>query len=148
MRGNKILIINGPNINMLNFREEIYPNDISYQELCNILTSKDKDIEFYQSNHEGDIIDKIQSLVNDPSYQGLIINPGGYTHYSIAILDALYLLKNQIKVEVHFSDISKREEYRNYSVTSNGVDQVFMGEGIDSYIKAIDYIKNNGSIDE
>ena len=139
MRGNKILIIHGPNLNLLKFREGIYGN-IDNQEFEEILLNYEKNIEFYQSNHEGDIIDKIQSLLSNDKYYGLIINPGGYTHYSISILDALKMI-NIPKVEVHLTKIENRENYRNVSITKDGCDYYISGEGINGYKKAIDIIK-------
>lgn len=141
MRGNKILIVNGPNINCLNHRENIYPNHLAFSDLMSELNLVDQHLEWFHSNSEGRLIDEIQSVINNQEIGGLIINPGGYSHYSIAILDALLLLDIP-KVEVHMTDISEREAFRQLSVTANGVDQVFKGNGIDSYKDAILYLRN------
>ncbi len=149
MRGNKILIINGPNINCLDHRENIYPNQYSYQQLMDKVNEFDQNIIWFQANSEGRIIDAIQSVIYNEEVGGLIINPGGYTHYSISILDALNLL-DLTKVEVHMTYITKREDFRSKSITALGVDQVYMGQGIDSYIDGIKYIRsiNNKKEDE
>lgn len=141
MRGNKILILNGPNINCLEYRESCYPNTYTYNQLQDYINTKFANLIWYQSNYEGELISAIQKVIDDESIGGLVINPGGYTHYSISILDALLLLDIP-KVEVHMSDITKREAYRNFSITKNGVDQIFMGDGIDSYIKAIQWLNS------
>ena len=107
---NKILIINGPNLNMLGIREVAQYGNTSYDDLCSQIEKHSKDkfqIEIYQSNIEGEIVSKIQDVV-EQELDGLIINPGAYTHTSIAIRDALSILNIPI-VEVHISDIKKRE---------------------------------------
>ncbi len=135
----KILVINGPNLNMLGVREPQIYGTTHYSDLIEKLLDYavhvDASIEVLQTNHEGQIIDWLQQINCD----GLIINPGGYTHTSVAILDALLCL-DKPKVEVHLSDISKREAFRNSSITGRGVDRVIMGEGIAGYRLAIDYI--------
>ena len=113
----KLLVINGPNLNFLGIREpEIY-GKYTYQDLCNLISSKaaelNMDIEIYQSNHEGQIVDKIQEAYFN-KVQGIIINPAAYTHTSIAILDALKSV-NIPCIEVHISDINTREEFRKHS---------------------------------
>ncbi len=136
----KIVIINGPNLNMLEFREKLY-GEMSYEMLCNSIASKyDFTIDFFQSNYEGKIIDLIQGAVNN--YDAMIINPAAYTHYSYAISDALKIFKG-IKVEVHLTNINEREDFRKISVISNDCDACFMGNGINSYYDAIEFIKNN-----
>ncbi|NLZ65408.1 MAG: type II 3-dehydroquinate dehydratase [Clostridiales bacterium] len=139
----KILIINGPNINMIGVREpEIYGNK-TYLELCGFLKDKAKDLELdvdiFQSNYEGDIIEKIQQAYN--FYDGIIINAAAYTHTSIAILDALKAV-NIDTVEVHLSDIAKREDFRKTSYISSYATKVFAGEGFDSYLRALEYFSN------
>lgn len=138
----KVLILNGPNLNLLGTREpEIYGSG-TYSELVSELTAYAKnlglDIEIFQSNHEGILIDKIQESIG--SIDALIINPAAYTHTSVALRDAVSCLGNILKVEVHLSDISKREEFRKHSYFSDIVDLVIKGEGRDGYKKALDYL--------
>lgn len=144
----KIKIINGPNMNMLGIREkEIYGRD-SYEDLVSYIKfyfreRKDIVLEFVQSNYEGKIIDEIQSCYFD-NFDGIVINPAGYTHTSVAILDALKAV-NLPTIEVHMSDIKKREEYRNVSYVSEYCLKRCIGKGKDSYVEAIsaliDYLK-------
>lgn len=131
----KILIINGPNINMLGIREpEIY-GSLTYQELCEyIKTHTAHDLVFFQSNGEKEIIDAIQAAHNH--YDGIVINPAAYTHTSIAILDALKSV-NVDAVEVHLSDITKREAFRQISITKAGCIAQIYGKGKDGYLEAI-----------
>ena len=141
----KILIINGPNINMLGIREvDVYGNK-TYQDLCDLLNeyakSKNVEIELFQSNHEGDIVDKIQMAYFE-KVDGIVINPAAYTHTSIAILDALKAV-NIKTVEVHMSDISKREEFRKLSYVSLYASKRIMGKGFEGYIEAINYLLEN-----
>ena len=141
----KILIINGPNINMLGIREvDVYGNK-TYQDLCDLLSdyakSKNVEIELFQSNHEGDIVDKIQMAYFE-KVDGIVINPAAYTHTSIAILDALKAV-NIKTVEVHISDISKREEFRRLSYVSLYASKRIMGKGFEGYIEAINYLLEN-----
>lgn len=138
----KLLIINGPNLNFLGIREpDVYGNE-SYDSLCNMIReyceSKGIEAELFQSNHEGAIIDKIQEAYYKEA-DGIVINPGAYTHYSYAIHDALKSV-SMTKVEVHISDIDSREEFRKNSVTSKACDYLIKGEGFKGYIMAIDYI--------
>ncbi len=135
----QILIINGPNLNMLAYREKIYGN-ISYEQLCNTIYDQfSEEIVIKQSNYEGEIIEWIHSALNQ--VDAIIINAAAFTHYSYAIADALRIF-NGIKVEVHLTDINKREAFRKVNVLSEICEECFMGEGINSYIKAINYIKN------
>lgn len=137
----RILIVNGPNLNFLGKREpEIYGNK-SYDDLKNYLfdyaENNNHYIEIYQSNHEGEIIDIIQEKHLD--FEALIINPGAFTHYSYAIYDCL--LSIDIKsVEVHLSDIYKREDFRKVSVIKAACKNQFYGKGFESYIDAIKYL--------
>ena len=137
----KIIIINGPNLNLLGKREkDIYgKNSLDQIELDCIEVAKDKDltIDFFQSNNEGEIIDKIHEV--EKSYDGLIINPAAFTHSSIAILDSLRAI-NKPKIEIHLSNIYSREEYRKKSITSEGVDGLICGFGPNSYILGIEAI--------
>ena len=138
---NEVIIINGPNLNLLGNREEnIYGNktfDEIKENCVNYGKEKKIVIDFYQSNNEGDIIDKIHTV--DAKYDGLIINPAAFTHSSIAILDSLRAIKKP-KIEVHLSNIYSREEYRKKSITSEGVDGLICGFGANSYILGIDAI--------
>lgn len=135
----KILVINGPNINMLGIREpEVYGNT-TYEELCSMIREKSKelnvDVDLVQSNIEGEIINFIQSVLG--KYDGIIINPGAYTHYSIAIYDALRAV-NLPAIEVHLSNIYSREDFRHKSVTTAACIGQICGFGIYSYILAIE----------
>lgn len=136
----KLLIINGPNLNMLGIREpELYgPN--SYESLADFVGALCKsykmDCEIFQSNHEGEIIDKIQDAYKKAD--GIIINAGAYTHTSLAIADALRAVGIPV-AEVHLTDISKREEYRRFSYIAEVASARFMGEGFVSYKKAVEF---------
>lgn len=138
----KILVVNGPNINILGKRElEIY-GELSYNYLVDELKSyakkKDVCLDEFQSNSEGAIIDKLQELIGG-AYDALIINPAAYSHYSYAIYDALKAIKIK-KVEVHLTNIFARDEFRKTSVTAKACDGVISGFGFDSYKLAIDYL--------
>ena len=135
----KILVINGPNLNMLGLREpEIY-GDKTYQALCDMINNhcakKGIEVEIYQSNHEGAIVDKIQSAYNN--FDGIVINPAAYTHTSVAILDALKAVDIPA-VEVHISDVSSREDFRQISYVRNYCFKTISGKGFDGYLEAID----------
>ena len=143
----KILVINGPNLNLLGIREKnIYGNQ-DYDYLLNLIGEKGKargiTMEVFQSNHEGAIIDRIQDAYADGT-DGIVINPGAYTHYSYAIRDALASIQLP-KVEIHISDITKREEFRKISVTAPACDKQIYGHGLEGYLEAIDYILDNFS---
>lgn len=131
----KILVINGPNINMLGIREKDIYGSLNYKTLCERLNEKADelkvDLSIYQSNIEGEIINTIQEAFE--VYDGIIINPGAYTHYSIAIYDALKAV-NIPTVEVHISNVNAREEFRKTSVTAPACIGQISGFGIDSYI--------------
>ena len=138
----KIIIINGPNLNLLGTREpEIYGNE-SLEDLKSIVNSHiekkfpDMSVDFYQSNTEGEIVNKIQESVD---LNGIIINAGGLSHSSISILDALLSTKIP-KIEVHISNLFSREEFRQNSYVSKGVDGFVCGFGINGYLLAIDGI--------
>ena len=135
----KILVINGPNINMLGIREPgIYGSD-SYSDLCSLIkdhaAKRDIEVDLFQSNHEGEIVDKIQSAYG--VFDGIVINPAAYTHTSIAILDALKAVSIRA-VEVHISDINGREEFRRFSFVSLYAEKTICGHGFAGYIEAID----------
>lgn len=139
----KILVINGPNLNFLGIREkEIYGKQ-DYQYLLNVIKEKAKEtgceIETFQSNHEGAIIDRIQEAYFDGT-AGIVINPGAYTHYSYAIHDALASVTTMPKVEIHISDITKREDFRKVSVTAPACDKQIYGHGLEGYCMAIDEV--------
>ena len=138
----KILVVNGPNINILGKRElEIY-GELSYNNLVDELKSyankKGVCLDEFQSNSEGAIVDKLQELI-DGEYDALIINPAAYSHYSYAIYDVLKAIKIK-KVEVHLTNIFARDEFRKTSVTAKACDGVISGFGFDSYKLAIDYL--------
>ena len=138
----KILIINGPNLNLLGKRQpEIYGNQ-SFESYLEQLRDKYPDllIDYYQTNHEGDIIDKLQA--SDGKYIGIILNPAAYTHTSIAIGDTVIALDTPV-VEVHISDISKREGFRQYSYIADYVAHRIMGKGLDGYELAVQYLIEN-----
>lgn len=138
----KLLVINGPNLNFLGIREKGIYGTQDYQYLLDMIQNKAKEtgceIETYQSNHEGAIIDRIQDAYFDGT-EGIVINPGAYTHYSYAIRDALTSITVP-KVEIHISDITKREEFRKTSVTKDACDHQIYGQGLEGYMMAIDYI--------
>ncbi|MCR5157049.1 MAG: 3-dehydroquinate dehydratase [Butyrivibrio sp.] len=139
----KILVINGPNLNFLGIREKnIYGNE-DYEYLCNTIKEKaaadGDEVECYQSNHEGAIIDRLQAAYSDGT-DGIVINPGAYTHYSYAIHDALKSLEDIIKIEVHISDIQSREEFRKVSVTAPACHKQIYGHGLKGYLEAMDMI--------
>lgn len=138
----KILIINGPNINMLGLREPAIYGDETYKDLIKLVENEAQtifvDVNFYQSNHEGDLVDAIQGAYE--AFDGIVINPGAYTHTSIAILDAVKAVGIPT-VEVHISDVSKREEFRQQSYIRAAVIETVMGEGISGYAKALRILK-------
>jgi 3-dehydroquinate dehydratase-2 len=136
----KILIINGPNLNMLGRREEIFYGTESFEKILAELREKFPEVEldYFQSNTEGEIVTRLQ-LAADEQLHGIVINAGAYTHYSIAIHDAL-LIPQTMKVEVHLSNIYQREEFRRKSVLSAACQGVIAGFGKDSYRLAIDYL--------
>lgn len=138
-----ILVINGPNLNMLGIREPGIYGSNTYEDLKNLISDKCKaeniDVNFYQSNHEGDIIDCIQQAYFD-KVDGIVINPGGYTHTSVAILDALKAVSIPA-VEVHISDVDAREPFRQTSYVSLIAKKTIKGHGFDGYLEAIDFLK-------
>lgn len=146
----KILVINGPNLNFLGIREKGIYGDKNYEDLCNLLEEKSKELKFeldiVQSNIEGEIINHIQRAYNE-KYDGIVINPGAYTHYSIAIYDALKSVSIIPSVEVHLSNIHTREEFRHKSVTAAACIGQICGFGFLGYVMAfqalINYIENS-----
>ena len=137
----KILVINGPNLNMLGIREPDIYGKTTYKDLCEFIEKhcKEKNIqvEFYQSNHEGDLVDKIHYAYNN--FDGIVINPGAYTHTSIALLDAVKAV-GVPTVEVHISDVDSREEFRKISYIRLACKTTVSGRGIKGYTDAIDYL--------
>ncbi|MEE1003460.1 MAG: type II 3-dehydroquinate dehydratase [Acutalibacteraceae bacterium] len=135
----KFLIINGPNLNLLGLREPQIYGEKNYDYLCNLIKDycgeKNIDTDFFQSNHEGDIVDKIQAAYKQ--IDGIIINPAAYTHTSVAILDALKAV-NIPAVEVHISDVDSREEFRQISFVRNYCFKTISGKGFDGYLEAVD----------
>lgn len=138
-----ILVINGPNLNMLGIREpDIYGKN-TYADLCDMISAKAEEmnitVELFQSNHEGGIVDKIQEAYGKAD--GIVINPAAYTHTSVAILDALKAVAIPT-CEVHISDVNSREEFRKTSYVGMYAEKTFAGYGFDGYTMAMDYLKN------
>ena len=138
----KILVLNGPNINLLGIREpDIYGKE-TFADLLSLLdqTAREEhiEIEHYQSNHEGCLVDKIQEAYG--VFDGIVINPAAYTHTSIAILDALKAVAIPA-VEVHISDVSQREDFRQISYPGMACIKTIMGHGLQGYREAILYLK-------
>ena len=134
----RIIIINGPNINLLGEREKSQYGNLTFEELKNKCLSRSSDlkveIEFYQSNIEGELVTKIQESRN--KFDGIIINAAGFTHTSVSIRDALEIVKKP-KIELHISNIYKREVFRQKSLVSDVVNGIICGFGINGYILAI-----------
>ena len=135
---NNIIIINGPNLNLLGEREQSQYGKITFNDLKNSCLEHSKKVgikvDFFQSNLEGEIVTKIQDARKD--YDGIIINAAGYTHTSVSIRDALDIFKKPI-IELHISNIYKREEFRQKSLISNIVNGIICGLGSNGYILAI-----------
>ena len=138
----KILVVNGPNLNMLGIREPALYGKTDYRALIKKVKTHAKDIgvkvKCFQSNYEGAIVSEIQKAYR--RFDGIIINAGAYTHTSVAILDALKAV-NLPTVEVHITDIKSREEFRNFSYISLYAEKFIAGKGIDGYLDALDYLK-------
>ena len=137
----KILVINGANINMLGIREpEIYGRT-TYEDLCALIEAHAKalgvDVAIFQSNHEGDLVDAIQRAYGDAD--GIVINPGAYTHTSVALLDALKAVSIRA-VEVHISDVDAREAFRRVSYVRLACEKTISGHGVNGYLEAMDYL--------
>lgn len=137
----KILVINGPNINMLGIREPAVYGSQNYDTLCAMVREHAEkcgvEVELYQSNHEGDLVDKIQAVYGEAD--GIIINPGAYTHTSIALLDTVKAVSIPT-VEVHISDVSKREDFRRISYIRLACVKTIAGHGIGGYLEAMDFL--------
>ena len=140
----KILVLNGPNINMLGIREPDIYGKQSFQELLAILEETGKalgvTVEQFQSNHEGALVDKIQVAYG--CFDGIVINPAAYTHTSVAILDALKAVAIPA-VEVHISQVDAREPFRQVSYAGMACVKTIQGQGLDGYRQAIQYLKEN-----
>lgn len=140
----KILVLNGPNINMLGIREPDIYGKQSFQELLAILVETGKalgvTVEQFQSNHEGALVDKIQEAYG--CFDGIVINPAAYTHTSVAILDALKAVAIPA-VEVHISQVDAREPFRQVSYAGMACVKTIQGQGLDGYRQAIQYLKEN-----
>lgn len=137
----KILVLHGPNLNMLEFRDKKHYGNLSLLDIYQSLIDKYQDVNFtfYQSNHEGELIDLIH---NSFDYDAILFNLGAYTHTSIALRDALELV-NIIKVDVHLSKISEREDFRKINYMKDVSNASFEGMMLDSYFNAVDYILNH-----
>ena len=137
----KIQVINGPNLNMLGIREPDHYGKETYADLLakiqNHCAQKDIAVTCFQSNHEGDLVDAIQSAYGDAD--GIVINPGAYTHTSIAILDAVKAVGIPT-VEVHISKVEEREDFRQISYVRAACVKTITGHGTDGYLEAIDYL--------
>lgn len=137
----KILIINGPNLNMLGIREPAIYGSNTYQDLCDMVENHAEktgvEVEFFQSNHEGALVDAIQAAFGE--FQGIVINPGAYTHTSIALLDAVKTVGIPV-VEVHISDPDTREEFRRISYVRQGCVATVKGKGLPGYLEAMDIL--------
>ena len=138
-----VLVINGPNLNLLGVREPDLYGKQDYAALVALVeetcAQEGLGVEVYQSNHEGDLVDKIQSALG--KFDGIVINPAAYTHTSVAILDALKAVALPT-VEVHISDVSKREDFRQVSYARLACIKTYMGLGLDGYRQAILYLKD------
>ena len=137
----KILVINGPNLNLLGIREPDIYGSVTYDQLCSRLqkhaSAQGIELEIYQSNHEGDLIDRIQAAYGESD--AIVINPGAYTHTSIALLDALKAV-GLPAVEVHISDVDAREEFRRISYVRAACVKTISGHGVQGYEEAVDYL--------
>ncbi len=137
----KFLVLNGPNINMLGLREPQIYGTATYPDLVALISKhaeeKGVEVKFFQSNHEGDLVDKIQEARD--VFDGIIFNPAAYTHTSVAILDAV--LSAQVPtVEVHISDPMKREEFRHVSFVRQACVKTICGHGLNGYLEAMDFL--------
>ena len=137
----KLLVINGPNLNMLGIREPGIYGKGSYSDLCDMIkkhsVEKSFEVEIFQSNHEGALVDKIQEAFG--SFDGIVINPAAYTHTSVAILDALKAVGIPF-VEIHISKVEEREAFRQISYIRPHAKKTITGHGLDGYIEALDFL--------
>ena len=141
----KVFVINGPNLNMLGIREPGAYGSSTYNDLVEMIKKHcaeiNVEVDFFQSNHEGDLVDYIQKAYYEAD--GIVINPGAYTHTSVALLDAAKAVAKPL-VEDHISDVSKREDFRQVSYISLAASKRIMGHGFNGYIEAIDYLAESG----
>ena len=141
----KVFVINGPNLNMLGIREPGVYGSSTYNDLVEMIKKHcaeiNVEVDFFQSNHEGDLVDYIQKAYYEAD--GIVINPGAYTHTSVALLDAAKAVAKPL-VEVHISDVPKREDFRQVSYISLAASKRIMGHGFNGYIEAIDYLAESG----
>ena len=139
----KLLVINGPNLNMLGIREPQHYGSRTYAQLCSMIEKhceeKGIEVEIYQSNHEGDLVDKIQSAYENAD--GIVINPAAYTHTSVALLDALKAVSLPA-AEVHISDVDSREDFRRISYVRQACIKTVSGHGFEGYLEAIDTVSD------
>lgn len=139
----KLMVLNGPNLNMLGIREPNIYGQQSYETLKQMISDKAKEkqieIDVFQSNHEGDLVDYIQKAYFE-KYDGIVFNPAAYTHTSLAIADAIKAISPLPVVEVHISDISKREDFRHHSYITPYCIQQICGYGLQGYLMAIDVL--------
>lgn len=140
----KILVVNGPNLNMLGIREPSVYGSETYADLCDMINAhaakKGVEVKIFQSNHEGAIVDEIQNAYG--VFDGIVINPAAYTHTSVAILDALKSVSIRA-VEVHISDVSSREDFRQISFVRAACIKTITGHGFNGYLEAIDTLLEN-----
>lgn len=143
MKQLKLVVINGPNLNMLGIREPAVYGNQTYEDLCDLIhrhaAEKGVQVEIKQSNHEGELVDMIQSAYG---WDGIVINPAAYTHTSIAILDALKAVGIPA-VEVHISDVASREDFRQISYAGMACVKTVQGHGLEGYREAILYLKEH-----
>ena len=139
----KLLVINGPNLNLLGLREPAIYGNRNYAALLSLIRSACEaegiDVDFFQSNHEGAIVDAIQAAYG--VYGGIVINPAAYTHTSVAILDALKAVAIPA-VEVHISDVDSREPFRQVSYAGMACIKAYKGLGFDGYVEAVKFLKS------
>ena len=142
----KILVINGPNLNMLGIREPAIYGSGTYAELLELISAYGEktgaEVSFFQSNHEGALVDAIQQAYFD-GVEGIVLNPAAYTHTSVALLDALKAVAIPA-VEVHISDVAAREDFRQISYVRLACEKTITGHGTDGYTEAIDYLRTRG----
>ena len=137
----KVLVLNGPNLNMLGKRPKEHYGSLTLDEINELIKKEaDFDYDFFQSNCEGRIVTKIQEAVLK-EYDAIIINPGAYTHTSVAIHDALEMF-NGIKIEVHLSEVDNREDFRKINFVRDVCTKTFSGKKEESYLEAVRYLKN------
>ena len=137
----KLMVINGPNLNFLGIREPEHYGNKTYKDLCDLIYAHGKkrgvEVKVIQSNHEGDLVDAIQSAYGD--FDGIVINPAAYTHTSVAILDAVKSVSIPT-VEVHISKVDEREEFRQVSFIRSACIKTISGKGFDGYLEAMDLL--------